>query len=64
MSTEKDSLSYVHPWCGKTFSIERGVWDFEASPQMCCVEHCEVDPDSCDVAKKNWQFKWDCTEVK
>jgi len=50
---EREMLPYKHPWCDKTFLIERQWWNMEAEPQMCCIECCG-DPNNCDIATKNW----------
>ena len=49
---EYERLEYVHPWCGRKFLIERQWWEIEASPQMCCIEHCK--PNSCEIASRRW----------
>lgn len=46
---------YEHPWCGKTFKIKGEWWEEEADPHMCCIDHCDVDPYSCEIAKKHWE---------
>ncbi|MCW4031595.1 MAG: hypothetical protein NWE80_04445 [Candidatus Bathyarchaeota archaeon] len=51
--TEAYSL-YRHPWCDKTFEIERDCWEVEASLNMCCLEHCDIGPQDCEIAEKNW----------
>jgi hypothetical protein len=52
--SENELLVYAHPWCDKKFEIKRQWWSTEADPHMCCIEHCEIDNHSCDIAKKNW----------
>ena len=47
-------LAYTHPWCGKAFQILRKYWNIEANPQTCCIEHCDADPNSCEIAAKHW----------
>lgn len=55
VSKKHELLEFVHPWCGKVFKIEVEDWEFEASPQMCCIEHCEDnEPNSCAIASKKW----------
>jgi hypothetical protein len=49
-----EMLDYDHPWCDKKFKIKTKWWDIEANPQMCCLEHCEIDVHSCEIAGKNW----------
>ena len=45
---------YNHPWCGKAFQILGKWWEIEANPQTCCIEHCDLDPNLCEVAGKHW----------
>lgn len=54
VAKENELLEYNHPWCGKKFEIKKIWWTMEADPQMCCTEHCEIDPHLCEIAKKNW----------
>jgi hypothetical protein len=44
---------YKHPWCGKTFEIKGKWWKIEAKPSMCCIEHCEDDVNTCDIAEQH-----------
>jgi len=45
---------YKHPWCGKTFKIKGDDWEFEADPKSCCIEHCDVECNSCVIANEHW----------
>ena len=54
VARERQLLLYVHPWCGKQFQIMAKWWDIEADPQMCCIELCDVEVNSCKIADKHW----------
>lgn len=47
---------YIHPWCGKTFYVEKGEFDFIGgmNARTCCIEVCPDDPNSCEIASKYW----------
>ena len=47
--------TYGHPWCGKAFEIEKKWWEVEASPNMCCLEHCDIGPHDYKIAERNWK---------
>ena len=46
-------VPYTHPWCGKTFMIEKRWWETEANPGMCCIERCPNDVNYCETAAKH-----------
>ena len=48
-------IHYSHPWCQKTFEIEKQFWDLAADPEVCCLELCAIGASKCDVAQKNWR---------
>lgn len=48
---EMEYQLYKHPWRGKTFKIKGESLEIEASPPMCCIEHCE--PNGCEIASKH-----------
>ena len=50
-----EPLAYMHPWCGKSFEIERQFWDLAADPEVCCLEICGLGPSKCTIAEKNWK---------
>lgn len=52
IKSQQELLAFVHPWCGKTFKIERQWWDMEADPETCCMEHC--DPYGCKTAEEKF----------
>ena len=54
-SDESDFAAYMHPWCNRLFMIKKKYLKIQASPQMCCIEHCEeTEPNNCDIASKKW----------
>jgi len=55
VSSSNELLPYQHPWCDRTFMIKGDEWQEEADPQMCCINHCDVDPYSCETAAKHWE---------
>ena len=52
IKSQRELLDFIHPWCGKTFKIERQWWDIESDPEMCCIEHC--DPYACKTAEEKF----------
>ena len=53
---KRELLTYVHPWCGMEFKIQRQYWEFKAKPITCCVKFkCDINPNECEIAKKNWK---------
>jgi len=52
---DREKLSYKHPWCGKEFLIERGLWEMFADPQGCCFHVCRLAlSGECETAQRNW----------
>jgi hypothetical protein len=57
IAKEREKLPYEHPWCQKTFFIERRWWEFEARPLSCCIEHCKEDCNNCPTAIEHYNKK-------
>jgi len=53
--TKQYELPYVHPWCGKTFLINREWWEIAAVPEQCCISVCDTNPNLCETANKHWK---------
>jgi hypothetical protein len=53
IAREKKLRIYTHPWCGKTFKIERQYWEIVAKPHSCCFD-CEINHHKCKTAEKHW----------
>lgn len=51
---ENELIEFKHPWCNKVFPIKQMFLEIEGNPRMCCIERCDIDSNSCDIASKNW----------